>query len=219
MVSTSRRLDQSAGLDPVLHRSRPHDRMALDEEDVAGEDRPVGRPHRPAHRRRYAAGPTSISSTVLAPTCRVVRPLKVVSGSFASTPAKSKAAEAMREIFARQPQIGRGLHHAGQHGRAFMRHRGGRAFGGDDLRAFDQRIAVAMIAIVMGVEDGADCCASLARANPSSIARVCGIVEHACRPAAPRRHRSQARHSTVPNRRPAASRRRQPLPRSRRPCA
>ena len=30
--------DAVEGGDPVLHRSRPHDRVATDEEDVAGED-------------------------------------------------------------------------------------------------------------------------------------------------------------------------------------
>ncbi len=65
-------------------------------------------------------------------------------------------AEAMDEIFARQPKLGRGLHHHRQPLGTFVLHVVGGAFGGDDLGAFDQSIAEPVIAVLMGVDEGAD---------------------------------------------------------------
>jgi hypothetical protein len=58
-----------------------------------------------------------------------------------------------------------------------MGHRGACAFGRHDLGAVDQRVAIAMIAIVMGVEQGADFRAAGAGESVQHRARM-GIIEH-----------------------------------------
>ena len=62
--------DSVARIDPVLDRAGPHDRVAAHEDDVAGEDGPLGGDvHKDVS--RVCAGPTLTSTTRLSPTDNV----------------------------------------------------------------------------------------------------------------------------------------------------
>ena len=141
-----------AGGDPVGQRPSPHDRRAVDEQDVTGEDGPgvrhvheqvalgVGRPD--LDQLDLAAGHVEGQTALERPRRR---------GRFDALEVEvaEEAAEQVTDLAgrARQP---------GEQGRRHLGHLLGRGLGGDDLGPGDELVAVAVVTVGVGVDDGFD---------------------------------------------------------------
>ena len=111
------------------------------------------RGRRPIVSPRVCAGPTSISSTARPADVEVEAPSNVRVGQRSSMPSNWKSPKKLRNRSPTSP--GRAVER-GQHRRRHLGHLVGGRRRGDDLGAVDELVAVAVIAVGVGVDDGVD---------------------------------------------------------------
>ncbi len=156
--------DGFAGPDPVRDRPRPHQRRAVDEQDISGEHRLVPR-HMHEHitagmRRAYLDQPHGLVADLDVHhtgkgLCR--RPLLDI--------VEIKRRKYIREVRPCRAELRpRRLEH-GERCRRHLGHFPRARLAGNDLRLRTASVAVAMVAVRMRVDDGAD----LARADPGRV--------------------------------------------------
>ena len=156
---------------------------------------------------RVCAGPTSISSTARPPTSRSSRPSKVRVGQASARCPRSRTRRRSGGT-GRRPRPRRAIEPGEQRRRHLAHLVRGRRAGGHDLGAADELVAVAVVAVGVGVDDRADRRGQRRRApSPSSIAGRELAGRTACRRAATPRRRRPARRCSSPSRRRAAGRR------------
>ena len=156
--------DRLAGADPVCDRPRPHQRRAIDEQDVAREHRLV-----PRHMHQHIAA--GMRRTHLDQPHRLVTDLHVHrAGKGLRRRAlldifEIKRRKHIREVSACRAKLcTRRLEH-GQRRRRHLGHFPRARLAGNDFRLRTTSVAMAMVAVRMRVDDGGD----LARADPGRI--------------------------------------------------
>ena len=147
---------QVAGVDPVLHRSRPDDRRALDEQDVAGERGAISRDVK--HDVAAGVGRAHLDQFHCRFADLEAQPaLERAIGRRVSDPLELEAAEALDQEVADQATVRAGAaHQRRERFRCRRLHLVGGGLRGDDLGAGDEFVAVGVIAVGVRVHQPVD---------------------------------------------------------------
>ena len=144
-----------AGGDPVADGACPHDGGAFDEEDVAGEGGAVGGDVDEGVAAGVGEADFDQRDGFVADFAGHAA-AEGGGGQFRGDAVEVEGAEAVHEVFAGRAHAGRGLHELSEQGGRLVLHALERAGGGDDLGAFDQFVAEAVVAVVVGVDQRPD---------------------------------------------------------------
>ena len=143
---------QVAGGDPVGQRARPHDRLAADEQDVAREHGAGVRDDGDQVAlgvRRADLDQLDLPPADLQPEPAVERAGRRRQLDAVEVELAEEAAEQVTDLAGRVVQ-------GAEHRRRYVVHLLGGGRGGDDLGVGDQLVAVAVVAVGVGVDDGGD---------------------------------------------------------------